>query len=49
MVSAFLTPTETIIRPNRTNCRLAAGVWTRDIKKAHAVANAVRSDTFWVS
>ena len=28
---------------------LAAGVWTRDIGKAHAIANAVRAGTVWVN
>ena len=40
---------EVITRANRTNYGLAAGVWTRDIKKAHAVANGVRAGTVWVN
>ncbi len=40
---------EVIARANRTNYGLAAGVWTRDIKKAHAVANGVRAGTIWVN
>jgi aldehyde dehydrogenase (NAD+) len=40
---------EVIVRANRTSYGLAAGVWTRDIKKAHAVANAVRAGTVWVN
>lgn len=40
---------EVITRANRTNYGLAAGVWTNDIKKAHAVANGVRAGTVWVN
>jgi aldehyde dehydrogenase (NAD+) len=40
---------EVIKRANRTTYGLAAGVWTRDIKKAHAVANGVRAGTVWVN
>jgi aldehyde dehydrogenase (NAD+) len=40
---------EVIQRANRTSYGLAAGVWTRDIKKAHAVANAMRAGTVWVN
>jgi aldehyde dehydrogenase (NAD+) len=40
---------DVIARANRTNYGLAAGVWTRDIKKAHAVANGVRAGTIWVN
>jgi aldehyde dehydrogenase (NAD+) len=40
---------EVIRRANRTIYGLAAGVWTRDIKKAHAVANGVRAGTVWVN
>ncbi len=34
---------------NRTFYGLAAGVWTRDIQKAHAIANGVRAGTVWVN
>jgi aldehyde dehydrogenase (NAD+) len=40
---------EVIQRANRTSYGLAAGVWTRDIKKAHAVANGVCAGTVWVN
>ena len=36
-------------RANRTSYGLAAGVWTRDIKKAYAIANSVRAGTVWVN
>jgi aldehyde dehydrogenase (NAD+) len=40
---------EVVIRANRTNYGLAAAVWTRDIKKAHAVADSIRAGTVWVN
>jgi aldehyde dehydrogenase (NAD+) len=40
---------EVVRRANRTTYGLAAGVWTRDIKTAHAVANGVRAGTVWVN
>jgi aldehyde dehydrogenase (NAD+) len=40
---------EVITRANRTDYGLAAAVWTRDIKKAHAISNSVRAGTVWVN
>jgi aldehyde dehydrogenase (NAD+) len=40
---------EVIERANRTMYGLAAGVWTRDIGKAYAIANGVRAGTVWVN
>jgi aldehyde dehydrogenase (NAD+) len=48
-VLAFDDMDEAIVRANKTNYGLAAGVWTHDIKKAHAVANGVRAGTVWVN
>jgi aldehyde dehydrogenase (NAD+) len=48
-VIAFKDVDEVIARANSTNYGLAAGVWTHDIKKAHAVANAMRAGTVWVN
>jgi aldehyde dehydrogenase (NAD+) len=48
-VIAFKNVEEVITRANRTHYGLAAGVWTRDIKKAHAIANGVRAGTVWVN
>jgi aldehyde dehydrogenase (NAD+) len=45
----FQTPEEAVGRANRTQYGLAAAVWTRDIKKAHAIANGVRAGTVWVN
>jgi len=40
---------EVVARANRTEYGLAAAVWTRDIGKAHAVADSVRAGTVWVN
>ena len=40
---------EVIERANNTTYGLAAAVWTRDISKAHAIANNVRAGTVWVN
>ncbi|MBV8828251.1 MAG: aldehyde dehydrogenase family protein, partial [Acidobacteriaceae bacterium] len=36
-------------RANKTIYGLAAAVWTRDIGKAHRIANDVRAGTVWVN
>ena len=40
---------EVVERANTTMYGLAAAVWTRDISKAHAIANNVRAGTVWVN
>ncbi len=40
---------EVIERANTTDYGLAAAVWTRDIGKAHAIANRVRAGTVWLN
>ncbi len=45
----FKSAEEVVDRANRTTYGLAAAVWTRDIKKAHAIANNVRAGTVWVN
>ncbi|MFP6564782.1 MAG: aldehyde dehydrogenase family protein [Myxococcota bacterium] len=40
---------EAIAEGNDSNYGLAAAVWTRDIKKAHRVAQALRAGTVWVN
>ena len=40
---------EVVERSNRSEYGLAAAVWTRDIGKAHAIANRVRAGTVWVN
>jgi phenylacetaldehyde dehydrogenase len=40
---------EVIPQANQTQYGLAAGVWTRDIAKAHRVAAALKAGTVWVN
>jgi aldehyde dehydrogenase (NAD+) len=40
---------EVVTRANTTDYGLAAAVWTRDITKAHAIADRVRAGTVWVN
>jgi len=40
---------DAIARGNRTMFGLAAAVWTRDIKKALKVSNALKAGTVWVN
>jgi aldehyde dehydrogenase (NAD+) len=40
---------EVIERANRTYCGLAAGIWTKDIDKAHLFAREVKAGTVWVN
>jgi aldehyde dehydrogenase (NAD+) len=40
---------DVVERSNTTMYGLAAAVWTRDIGKAHAIANSVRAGTVWVN
>ncbi|HXW04585.1 MAG TPA: betaine-aldehyde dehydrogenase [Vicinamibacterales bacterium] len=40
---------EAIARANDSMYGLAAGVWTRDIKKAHYVASRLQAGTIWVN
>jgi aldehyde dehydrogenase (NAD+) len=40
---------EVVERANNTMYGLAAAVWTRDIGKAHAIANQLRAGTVWVN
>ena len=40
---------EAIARANDTPYGLAAGVWTRDIKKAHYIARRLQAGTVWIN
>lgn len=40
---------EVVERGNRTFFGLAAAVWTRDITKAHRLANSLRAGTVWIN
>ncbi len=48
-VMKFADMDELVERANKTIYGLAAAVWTRDIGKAHRVANSVRAGTVWVN
>ena len=48
-VIKFKDTEEAIARANSTDFGLAAAVWTRDIGKAHAIAERVRAGTVWVN
>jgi aldehyde dehydrogenase (NAD+) len=45
----FVDVDEAIARANDSIYGLAAGVWTRDIKKAHYVASRLQAGTVWVN
>ncbi len=45
----FAKPEEVIPRANQTEYGLAAGVWTRDISKAHRIAAQLKAGTVWVN
>ena len=40
---------EGISLANQTDFGLAAGIWTRDIQKAHRVAHRIRAGTVWIN
>lgn len=48
-VTAFDDWDELVGRANNTMYGLAAGVWTRDIGKAHRYAHAVQAGTVWIN
>jgi phenylacetaldehyde dehydrogenase len=45
----FSDPEEVLAKANNTEYGLAAGVWTRDIKKAHTLASKLRAGTVWIN
>ncbi|HEV2207135.1 MAG TPA: aldehyde dehydrogenase family protein [Verrucomicrobiae bacterium] len=49
VAEAFSRTEDLISRANATQYGLAAGVWTRDIAKAHRIAAALRAGTVWVN
>jgi aldehyde dehydrogenase (NAD+) len=40
---------EMVVRANDTFYGLAAGIWTRDIEKAHKYARAIKAGTVWIN
>ena len=45
----FKDESDAVLQGNDTLYGLAAGVWTRDVSKAHRVARAIRAGTVWVN
>jgi aldehyde dehydrogenase (NAD+) len=48
-VLRFKSIDEVVHRANTTDYGLAAAVWTRDIKKAHTIAEQIRAGTIWIN
>lgn len=48
-VLTFDDPEEAIELANRTIYGLAAGIWTKDIQKAHRVAREIKAGTVWIN
>jgi phenylacetaldehyde dehydrogenase len=45
----FSDPSEIVATANDTIYGLAAGIWTRDIKKAHQTASKIKAGTVWIN
>jgi len=48
-VLTFENEAEGIQLANRSRYGLAAGIWTKDIQKAHRVARAIKAGTVWIN
>jgi aldehyde dehydrogenase (NAD+) len=49
VVHSFSDEDEAVALANGTSYGLAAGVWTRDVRRAHRVAHRLRAGTVWVN
>jgi len=45
----FEDPSQLVARANDSVYGLAAGIWTQDVAKAHAVAAQLRAGTVWIN
>jgi len=45
----FSDPEDVVLKANASVYGLAAGIWTSDIKKAHAIASKLRAGTVWIN
>jgi len=45
----FKDENDAVLQGNATTYGLAAGVWTRDVSKAHRLARALRAGTVWIN
>src|SRR5881628_1375466 len=48
-VLTFANEAEGIELANRSMYGLAAGIWTKDVQKAHRVARAIKAGTVWIN
>ena len=48
-VMPFESADEVVTRANSTDYGLVAGVWTKDVKKAHMMAQSLKAGTVWIN